>query len=202
MPPKKAKAKWKQKDPYDGDISKAWQHSDAKAALYAAIMDGEVPLEPRKNETEDDLWEYFCCRGEIHNYGGFKEHFKDRLAALREQITKAQKRAEEDTKAYEIFKKNHPKCTVSAKGNCPEWEGSEAQKQLLKDMESNLHNQYFPEQLWLDDAPERQCCQLFPLQVFRDHICQNLRTKRHLKQLEGDPEKYGNKWKNFRNNES
>ncbi len=74
-------------DPFGGDAGKGWQYSDAKAALVAAILDGEIPLEPDVEEEDDDLlWEYFNLRPEIHNYGGFEKYFRRRLADTRAQI--------------------------------------------------------------------------------------------------------------------
>ena len=37
------------------DSDTSWVASNAKASLYAAIMDGEIPLMP-SNENENDIW--------------------------------------------------------------------------------------------------------------------------------------------------
>ena len=84
----------------------------------------------------------------------------------------------------------------STRGNYPEWEGSDAQKLLKKDMEDGRHETMQPMELW----ETRDTYLLFPLDVFRDHIYQEIRTNKYLKQCKAD-EKYGDKWKDFQNKE-
>ena len=108
----KKKSKKNEADPFHGDADRGWQYSDAKAALYAAIVDGDIPLAlPKDPDEEDDdkLWEYFNLRPEIYNYGGFDKYFRGRLNACRQQIEGHMSRAQEDQIAYEIFKKKTPK---------------------------------------------------------------------------------------------
>ena len=53
MPPKRGRKKTVDKeDPYGGDTEEGWQFSDAKAALKAAILDGEIPLKAAAVEDE------------------------------------------------------------------------------------------------------------------------------------------------------
>ncbi len=83
---------------------------------------------------------------------------------------------------------------AAAKGNYPEWEGSEAQSWLKKDMKAGKHDTLQPMELW----ETRDAYQLFPLEVFRDHIYQEIRTGKFLNQLKNKPDT-GYKWKEFRN---
>lgn len=53
--------------------------------------------------------------------------FKGRLNGLRDQIRNGLTRVDEDEEAIVMFVKNHPKATMTAKGNHPEWEGHEVQ---------------------------------------------------------------------------
>ena len=102
MPPKRRK-QTKANDPFHGDADKGWQYSDAKAALYAAITEGEIPLKPPEDDSDEDedaLWEFFCLRPEVHNYGGFDTHFCRRLNDLRKQIQSSMTRADEDELAF------------------------------------------------------------------------------------------------------
>ena len=190
MPGKrKSKKKVGDGDPFGGDQDKAWQCSDAKAALKAAIMGGEVPLEPAGDEDEDVLWVFFNSRAEIFNCGGFDDHFKRRLASLRKDIQRDNSRADEDLIAFNTFTKNHPKATVAAAGNYPEWEGSDAQKWLKDDMAHGKHHDLLPMKLW----DSRDDYILFPLKVFRDHIYQETRTAKYLNNLKKN--NYGERWK-------
>ena len=63
-------------DPFDNDTDKDWFHSDARAALYAALVEGDIPLKAATTEDEDVLWGYFNVRAEVHNYGGFEKDFR------------------------------------------------------------------------------------------------------------------------------
>ena len=111
-------------------------------------------------------------------------------------IQKAEARAAEDQIAFDIFVKNHPKATICAKGNYPEQEGHAAQAKLRIDMDQGKHFTMEPHELH-ESRPEYL---EFPLKVFREHIYQEQRTERYLKQLEAS-DKAGDKWKNFRRKE-
>ena len=198
LPTKKAAAKKKKPELTEAekelkaDGQKGWQYSDAKAALKAAIMEGEVPLEASADEDENDLRVYFEGIPHVLNYGGF-DKFRKRLNDLRDQIRNDRTRAEEDEEAFFIFCKNHPKATVAAKGTYPEWEGSEAQKLLLIDLDNGLHKEKTKEALWKSKAVYQQ----FPLKVFREHIYQVFRTNKYLNHIKKTG-KGGNRWKDFR----
>lgn len=174
------------------DAKRGWQYSEAKAALKAAILEGDVPLRPPPDEDEDDLIVYFNCRPEVQNFGGF-DLFKGRLNDLRDQIRNNLTRAEEDEEAFMVFVKNHPKATVAAKGNYPEWEGHEAQRLLRLDMAAGYHETMEPKELWETEAEYT----LFPLKVFREHIYQETRTQKYLNYLQKS-DKTGEKWKDYR----
>lgn len=202
MPPKRRKRGEKPPDAFDHDADTDWGHSDAKAALYAAIVEGEIPLkipDAAQGEVEDEetLWEFFCIRPEVHNYGGFDKHFKRRLNACREQVQAGRSRAEIDQEAFDIFVKNHPKHSEAANGDYPEWEGHEAQRLLKIDMAAGLHKVMAPSELW--EMDERSAYREFPLTVFRSHIYQEGRTEKFLKSLMA--KRQGDKWKEFRNKE-
>jgi hypothetical protein len=176
----------------NADAKKGWHYSDAKAALTAAIMEGQVPLEAAEDEDQDDLMGYFEGIPNVFSYGGF-EKFKKRLNDLRNQLRDNKTRAEEDLEAYMIYCKNHGTATNSAKGDYPEWEGSEAQNLLRYDLENGVEIEKKPKELWLS----RAAFQKFPLKVFREHIYQIGRTQKYLKQVK-KMGKGGNRWKDFR----
>lgn len=180
-------------DPFDDDRKRAWQSSDAKAALYAAIEEGEIPIEPGGDEAEggEVLWDYFCLRPEVHNYGEFNTYFKRRRNDLRKQVKKGRSRSEEDLIAYQWFIKNNPKSTMAANGDYPEWEGHRAQELLKRDMAAGKHKTMSPKDLRLEE-PEYQ---EFPLDVFRSHIYQEFRTEKWMNYLKGA--RKGDRWKEF-----
>lgn len=186
MPPRRRKKqKW-------GD------QCDAKNALYAALVEGQIPLERpdtengEPDETDEQLKEYFNVREEVAAYGEF-DAFRRRLNDIRDSINKSIPRAEQDKIALAIFVKNNPKHQEAATGSHPEWEGSDAQKQLKKDMLEGKHKTMPPEKL----HDSNTAYDLFPLKVFREHIYQESRTKKFLGQLKKRG-KGGQKWKDFR----
>lgn len=178
---------------WEKDVKKGWGHSNAKAALYACVVDGTIPLDAESDEDEEDLLGYFHSRPEIANYGGFKKHFKRRLNGVRDQVKVGKSRAAEDLEAFCIFRKNNAISEMTAHGY-PQWDGSDAQKALEKDMLAFKHLEMEPSDLQ-DSNPVYD---LFPLKVFREHIYQVTRTKKYLKQLENSTKMQGEKWKEFR----
>ena len=91
------------------DAKKDWLSSDARAALYVAVVEGQIPLQPAANENDDKLWECFNVQPEVHNYGEFENHFKCRLAGIRKAITKNISQAKEDQKAFDILCRTIPR---------------------------------------------------------------------------------------------
>jgi hypothetical protein len=178
MPPKGKKKK------------KGWQNSDAKAKLYAALVNGDIPLDPPTDEDSEEVEEYREKYPIVASYPR-PDLFPSRLAALREQVKEGLTRAEEDQIAFDIYVKNHPKSTVAANGKYPEWEGSAAQRLLAEDIENELHLDKLPQDLHDSRAEYQQ----FPLKVFRDHIYQCIRTGKYLQQLKSQGK--GHYWKEF-----
>ena len=147
-----------------------WRSSEAKKMLHADLVEGRIPLED--DGTMSDL-ETFEQRPEHVEHG--HHHFPARLKGLRKSAHDNEERAAIDQRAFDAFVKNNKKATHSEHGY-PEWEGSDAQRLLKRDMENDKHKTMDPIDLW-HEADE---CQEFPLKVFREHICQATRTKKFL----------------------
>ena len=121
--------------------------------------------------------------------------FASRLSGIREQISNYLSRAYEDERLYVEYIGFHDRSTVSARGY-PQWEGSQAQDDLFDDILANKHNEMAPKEL---RATRPQSYGLFPLDVFRGHIYQCLRTAKYLHQLETQGK--GEQWKYVRDEE-
>ena len=89
------------------------------------------------------------------------------------------RRATRDRLLFENYISNHEPSHFSHKGY-PEWQGSEAQKLLLEDIEAGLHEDLEKITLW-ESRPEY--CEAFPLEVFRDKIAQEVRAAKYLHTL-------------------
>ena len=78
------------------------------------------------------------------------------------------------TKArFQNFRANNTIHTHTAHGY-PEWDGSEADKQLKADIDEGLHEVLEPAELW----NLREAYDDYPLPVFRDHIYQEIQTRK------------------------
>jgi DNA repair exonuclease SbcCD nuclease subunit len=62
----------------------------------------------------------------------------------------------------------------------PRWEGSLAQAQLKKDVEEKYQVGKKPKELWEDNGENRESYRDYPLQVFRDHIYQEIRLRKWI----------------------
>lgn len=164
-----------------------WEKSRAKELLTKDILEDIIPLVHNADE-----WPYqliFEQRAEYAEYG-FRL-FPNRVRSLREQLTKITGRAKDDTAAYEKYKANHAASAKTCRGYL-EWEGSEAQRLLGLDLDAGKYKGYpqhnnddsdgggnaapgmTPKELWLTQSSYRE----FPLKVFRDHIAQEIKTRK------------------------
>ena len=161
-----------------------WRNSKAKELLKEDFMSGVIPLE---NDGTMDYKTIFEQRPEYAEYG--YTNFPARVRAMREQLIAAFGRAQDDVEALETFIKNNPKSTHTHKGY-PEWEGSEAQRLLNIDIDNNDHKpKGGPKVLHASKAQYR----LFPLKVFREHIYQELDTRKFYHTLKVKGKSQGKK---------
>ena len=107
------------------------------------------------------------------------EKFSSRVSAVRKVIKDSKHRETEDQIAFDNYRSNHPPSFFSHRGYI-EWQGSEAQDYLHLDMEAKLHISMEEKDLW---ASRPQYYESFPLDVFRDKVYQEQRTKKFLHTL-------------------
>jgi hypothetical protein len=151
-----------------------WAESKAKALLMQDIIDGVVPKNPCSTMPTNVI---FTSRPEYAEYG--YSAFSGRLSRLRAQINRELKRAEDDLAAFNNYKAHNVVHKMSAHGY-PEWDGSDAQKQLKLDIDDGLHEILEPKELWC----YREVYDSFPLRVFKDHIYQEIDTRKYLHTLD------------------
>ena len=151
-----------------------WAESKTRELLLQDIIDEVVPREPCSSMPSQTI---FTSRPEYAEYG--YEKFCSRLSRLRVQVKREVKRSDDDLAAFNNFKANNIAHAVTAHGY-PEWEGSDAQKQLKKDIDDGYHDLLEPKELWLF----REVYDDFPLVVFKDHIYQEVKTRKYLHTLE------------------
>lgn len=190
---------------------KGWQYSSAKGILYRDIVEGRVPNDMAWEEAYAMHPEEYDKVRTAKSSG--KDLFEGRLDALRIEIATYRSRADEDLRAFENYKNNHRPAAQSAHGY-PQWRGSEADKLLKKHIdglqEDELRKQGLPlvddkgnlayvkvavknpKELWEGESKAEY--QKFPLNVFRDHIKQEIRTRQYYHQLKAVGKKKPYQW--------
>ena len=181
MPPRRKKGtnaenekKTKPKEP-----TIKWRKSKAKKLLYLDMMEGRVTLD--KDDLLDDekmtLREIYVLHPEFGEY--HYDKFSGRVSSLRKAIKIANSRAAQDQEAFDNFKARHPPALHSHEGYI-QWQGSDAQKQVLKDIEEGLHESMAKMELWEFRSVYYEN---FPLKEFRDKLNQEVRTAKYLHTL-------------------
>jgi len=177
MPPKR-KRKQKNgegeapKKPKEKDID--WKNSAAKNFLKKAFKDGTIPLDYSDTIGPRVVWDDHCKDNPAFVGMLYGNRFTGRLRNVRLDHEKKDNRAEIDKKAFDNFRKNHPRPLEDQNGT-PLWDGSKAQRMLKQDMQEGKHKVGAPRELWISQ-PEYQ---VYELQVFRDHIYQEERLWKH-----------------------
>lgn len=156
--------KTKKKSGIDGE-EEDWAKSEAKKLLAKDIIDGVV--------TDDMDWgDVFWQRPE---YAATTHRlFRGRLESLRKQISFASRRAAADEAALAHDCRLFPAQAQNYRGE-PRWDGSAAQSWLTIDVKAGKHEQLEPKQL----HQMRLAYKEFPLDVFREHIYQEVRKQKY-----------------------
>jgi transcriptional regulator with XRE-family HTH domain len=153
----------------------AWRSSYAKELLRQDILNNIVALE----DDDTDPVAIFYMRPEFAKFG--LKTFGNRLKELRKQIKKDQGRSESDLGAYQDFMMRHKPATHTFYGY-QQWENSEGQELLRKDMDDKLHEAGIgktfatKEDFYMSRAEYRQ----YPMNVFIQHIHQEVALRKHL----------------------
>lgn len=146
-----------------------WLHSKGKSILISKLRDGEIPM----------------CGGDVAAiyamhpaFGGPDDPeqfrlFVSRLRAARKSVAEGIQRSVLESAALESDREKNPPSLFNQR-NEPRWQGSNAETQLKADIASNKHLQLKPQQLH-QTHPDYQ---LFPLNVFRGHIHQEVKLQK------------------------
>jgi hypothetical protein len=146
-----------------------WRNSRAQQLLLEGILAGRVM-------AEDDPWDVYMSRPE---FSPFETYFPSYLNRLFDKVKLEQPWADQAREALANDQRLHPPSDEPY----PVFKGSEAEKLLRKDMDEGLHEELHPHALY----NHREEYKRWPLDVFRNHIHQELRAR-----IEG------NYWKNYK----
>jgi hypothetical protein len=142
------------------------------------IKGGEIPDEMKPQLAYD----YWCQQQPFFIE---KKLFKSRLRSLREQIKKYAEYAAVDNAAFADDLQLRTTNTHDSTGN-PRWDGSAAQELLRHDVKEGLHKLYLRPMGFHASRPQYQ---EFTLEVFRNHIYQEVKTDKWYKYQSGREEK-------------
>ena len=153
-----------------------WLCHPLRAFLLEKIKDGKTPADYKQMKPRE-VWETFC---DNDVFEGFEcdAAFTRRLLSLRKLVAEGKKRADKDLAAFQVAKQNHPPPARNHR-NEPQWNGSEAQRLLKKDIDDDVHKVLWPE----DQHKSKPAHQEFSLDAFRDHMHQEVQTRKYLHTL-------------------
>lgn len=144
-----------------------WADSHAKNLLVAGLAAGTIPLTSQEMPPKDVY--------ELH--AEFKQfqysNFRTNLNNLRKSFIERRRRSEFDESALKSDRAIVQRRTQTHR-DYPFWPEADASKLLEIDLKQGQHLHMKPALLYMT-RPEYQ---LFPLDVFRDHIHQELRNQR------------------------
>ena len=161
-----------------------WRNSEAQRVLQELLTSGEVPSSTAKDAMAPlEVWERFCVPRK--EFAGFQyAKFPDRLRAMRRRHLAKTGRADEEYAALVHHKQHFPTPTHNHWGE-PQWHGSDAERLLKIDIAAKQHEPPSTPKLLYGTRIEYQ---VYPLDVFRKHIHQEV----HLQKLKNQ---YGSKKK-------
>jgi len=176
---KEAEKEAKRKEKEGAEPKVKWKKSIAKQMLYKDIREGRVPLESKDADGKatmnlKDIYEMHPEYAEYHY-----DKFSSRLSSLRKTIKDCNHRAGLDQEAFDNYKKNHPNASFYSHKGYIQWQNSAAQAQAQIDIAAGL--QRHGEDLWSSNSVYYKN---FPLDVWRDKMAQEVRTKKYLHTLE------------------
>ena len=166
---------------YDGfkePKKEKWAKSHARKLLYNDIKKGFVGIDA----TVDNK---FCTDVYMmhQEYAAYNfDNFPSRIKGIQKIIKKNLERADDDQASFDKFCENNPVSQSSHYGYI-QWQGSDAQKLVKKDIKNGVISSYTKEKYkypkmayWLT---KEEFYDEFPLQAFRDKIRQEIRTSKY-----------------------
>jgi hypothetical protein len=174
----------------DEDNKIDWENHPAKKFLFDSFAAGTISVGYSDTIGPKGVWDQVCKDNQVFKDVQYDEAFTRRLKAVEKYYDKKLKRAQDDQKAFDIFRANHP---IKTEGR---WAGSEAQRLLKQDMAEGRHLAYAGKPQEFRNLPDRPQYREFSKQKFRDHISQEKRLVKfnnYMEKLKTDKEKKGKK---------
>jgi len=178
----KEEAKEKAKDA-DND----WDTHPGKFFLRKGFYEGTILMEYMTKEGGPGpraIWDQHCKDNPLFAGMKYSDGFTSRLRSVRNHCQQKLDRVVADQQAFDNFRALYPRPTHDHKGVIL-WDGSDGQRFLKQMIEEGKHFGKAPKELWENSNEEwKRAFQVFSLEVFRKHIYQELRLKKHKHYLE------------------
>jgi hypothetical protein len=174
-------------EPPSDDKDLAWKDHPAKLYLKKCFINGAIPMDYQtKNGGPGPraIWDKHCKDNPLFANMCYGQTFTTRLLGVRNDNEKKMNRKDDDQKAFDNYRANHPRPTHDHKG-IPLWDGSPAQKLLKEIMARGEHVGKAPKELW----ESKEVFKVYTLDVFRNHIYQEKRLWKMHNYLEVDAKK-------------
>jgi len=168
-----------------------WRNSAAKKYLKRCFKEGVIPL---TYSVEDGgvgpkaVWEAHCKDHASFKGMSYDDNFASRLRAVKKDSASKMARAEVDKENLTAFRQQHPVQPFNSLGE-PRWEGSQAQcllkialEEVTKLSAHEMQKRLEPKVSYETESSYK----IFTLAKFRDHIHQEIRSRRFLKYGEAE----------------
>lgn len=152
-----------------------WRNSKAQRLLQDLMMSGELRCDEGARLAPLEVWNTYC-RPRQEFSGFLYSKFPARLRAMQKRHVTNGGRAAEEAALLAHHKQHFPVSTHNHRGE-PRWNGSDAERLLKLDVSAKEHELMCPQLL----HGTRVEYQAYPLEVFRKHIHQEVRSQK-LKQ--------------------
>ena len=147
--------------------------SKAKKILKEMLLDERIPLDSDQMDPKTAFSQH-------PDFATVKyETFRDGLRCLHNKIIDDKKRAASDSEGLADFRRLFPAKEYDHRG-LPRWEGSEAERLLKLDMESEDKRKMKPMDLY-NSRPDYHT--FYPLDIFRKHIYQEIDSRKFKQYL-------------------
>jgi hypothetical protein len=161
-----------------------WRDSKAQRIIQSLLESGHIRSEGEMTSAIEieQIWNMFCVPRQ--EFAGFKfSNFPPRLKAMQKSHAAHIGHAKVETEILRVHKQHFPTPLLDHRGH-PQWHGSDAERFLKADIAARTPGEtpIAPKLFYLT----RAAYQIYPLDVFRKHIHQEVRLRKLIYQ-------YGNR---------
>ena len=155
-----------------------WRNSKAQQVILGLLKSGHIWSEMTSKTEIEQIWNMYCVPRQ--EFAGFQfSKFPPRLKAMQKSHAAHIGHAKVETEILRVHKQHFPTPLRDHRGH-PQWHGSDAERFLKADIAARTPGEtpIAPKLFYLT----RAAYQIYPLDVFRKHIHQELRLRKLIYQ--------------------